>query len=141
MALPAEAPANVNFTQFGNNYLPAWRGLIRKNPIAAEILMFLIEHMGKNHNAVVVSYNTMMELTGRSRPTISRAIRALKDDNWIDAVQVGNTTAYAVNERVAWRSHANHRQYAYFSASVVASSSEQKDIRRSKLKHIPVIED
>lgn len=141
MALPADAPANVNFTQFGNSYLPSWRSLIRKNPIAAEILMFLIEHMGRHHNAVVVSYNTMMELTGRSRPTISRAIRALKEDNWIDAIQVGNTTAYAVNERVAWRSHANQRQYAYFSASVVASSSEQREIRKNQLKHIPVIED
>lgn len=141
MGLPVDAPANVNFTQFSNSYLPAWRALIHKNPIAAEILMFLIEHMGKEHNAIVVSYVTMMELTGRSRPTVSRAIKALKDDNWIDAVKVGNTAAYAVNERVAWRNHASKRQHAYFSASVIASSTEQKEIKKSQLKRIPVIEE
>lgn len=141
MGLPLEDPTNGRFTQFKDDYFPAWRSLIHKNPIAAEILMFFIEHMGRQHNAVVVSYATMMEITGRSRATITRAVRALKDGNWIDTVQIGTTTAYAVNERVAWRTHANQRKYAYFSASVVASSSEQKEIRKTKLKHIPVIEE
>jgi putative lipoic acid-binding regulatory protein len=141
MAFPAEAPSNVNFTQFSNAYLPAWRALIRKNPIAAEILMFLIEHMGKQHNVVMLSQATMMELTGRSRSTISRAIKTLREDNWIDVVQIGKASAYAVNERIAWRTHANQRKYAYFSASIVATSTDQVEIKKSKLKHIPVIDD
>lgn len=141
MALPAQQPSNVNFTQFGNAHLPAWRELIHTNPIAAEIMMFLIENMGKHHNAIIVSYNTMMELTGRSRATVSRAIKVLKQGNWIDTVQIGKSSAYAVNERVAWRSHANGRKYAYFSASVVAGSSEQTEpLQNTKLKQIPFVE-
>lgn len=132
---------NRDFVQLTRDHLPDWRQLTRRSPIAAEIMLFLIEHMGKNTNAVVVSYATMQELTGRSRATVARAIKLLKEQNWIDTVQIGNASAYAVNERVAWRTHANQRQYAMFSATVVASSSEQKEIRKSQLKHVPVIRD
>lgn len=131
---------NHDFVQVTRSYLPEWRQLTRKSPLAAEILLFLVEHMGKNNNAVVVSYATIQELTGRARATVARAIKLLKDQNWIDSIQVGTATAYAVNERVAWRSHANQRQYAMFSATVVASSSEQKDRRTTKLKHIPHVD-
>lgn len=139
MGVPTER-VNHSFTQFKDEYFPAWRALIHSNPIAAELLMFFIEHMGKQNNAVVVSYATMMEITGRSRATITRAIKSLKDGNWIEAMQIGTTYAYAVNERVAWRTHANQRQYAMFSATVVAGASEQKEIRKSQLKHIPHID-
>lgn len=140
MAFPAEVPSNVNFTQFNNAYLAEWRALIRKNPISAELLMFFIEHMGKKHNAIIISQTAMMELTGKSRSTITRAIRLLREDNWIDVVQVGQASAYAVNERVAWRTHANHRKYALFSASVVATSSEQSEFKQGKLKLMPVMD-
>lgn len=150
MTIPAPDPrqsdlldhrVNHDFVQVTRSYLPEWRQLTRKSPLAAEILLFLIEHMGKQNNAVVASYATIQKLTGRSRATVARAIKLLKEQNWIDVVQVGTATAYAVNERVAWRTHANQRQYAMFSATVVAGASEQREIRKSSLKHIPVIDD
>lgn len=131
---------NHDFIQVTRSYLPEWRQLTRKSPLAAEILLFLVEHMGKQNNAVVASYATIQELTGRSRATVARAIKLLKEQNWIDVVQIGTATAYAVNERVAWRTHASQRQYAMFSATVVASSTEQKDRRTSKLKHLPTLD-
>lgn len=136
-----DAPVNRDFVQVTRSYLPEWRALVRKSPVASEILLFFIEHMGKNHNAVVASYTALTELTGRSRATVARAVKTLKDDNWIETVRISNATAYAVNERVAWRSHANQRQYAMFSATVVASSSEQSgETTTGKLKQVPTIE-
>lgn len=135
-----EGRVNHNFVQLTVDYLPEWRALTRKNPVAAEILFFMIEHMGKGHNALVISQATMMELTGRSRSTVSRAVRELKEARWIDVVQVGTTSAYAVNARVAWRTHANQKDYALFSATVVASSTEQKERLTSKLRHIPTMD-
>ncbi|MBM4964554.1 plasmid replication initiation protein, partial [Vibrio parahaemolyticus] len=89
------------------------------------------------------SYKTLQEVTGYSRPSVGRAIKTLKDMNWIDSVKVGSATAYAVNERIVWQSGKNQRRYAMFSATVVASESEQEKgfaENNHKIKHIPFIE-
>lgn len=136
---------NYNFVQVSRGYLSQMRKLARKNPVAHEILYYLVEHMGRTTNAVVCSYKTLCEVTGVSRPTVGRAIKLLKDDNWIDTVKIGNANAYCVNERVFWQAARNQRQYAVFSATVIASASEQesnyRDKAKQKLTYIPIIEE
>ena len=135
---------NYDFVQVSRGYLKNWRALIRKNPLSAEILMFLIEKMGRTTNAVVCSYKTLTELTGYSRTSIANALKTLRNDNWIETIKIGNATAYCVNERVAWQASKNQRNYALFSATIVASESEQDGnfLKKSKekLTYIPVIE-
>lgn len=135
---------NANFVQLSRGYLRNWRGLVRKNPLATEILLFLVERMGRTTNAVVCSYQTLTEVTGYSRRSVASAIKLLKEDNWIEAVKVGNATAYCVNERVVWQAAKNQRKYAMFSAVVVASESEQESNFHKKakeqLRHIPVVD-
>lgn len=143
---PYETPEshNHNFIQLSRNYLSQMRTLARKNPVAHEILYYLVEHMGRTTNAVVCSYKTLCEITGVSRPTVGRAIKLLKDDNWIDTVKIGSASAYCVNERVFWQSGKNLRKYAVFSATVIAAESEQTDqieAKKRKLTYIPIIED
>ncbi|MCX3506454.1 plasmid replication initiation protein, partial [Escherichia coli] len=83
-------------------------------------------------------------ITGVSRPTVGRAIKLLKDDNWIDTVKVGNANAYCVNEKVFWQAGRNQRKYAIFSATVIASESEQdegfQEKAKQKLNYIPIVE-
>ena len=142
--LPDPGKENYNFVQLSRTYLREMRGLARKSPIAHEILYYLVEHMGRTTNAVACSYKTLCEVTGVSRPTVGRAIKLLKDDNWIDTVKIGNANAYCINERAFWQANRNQRRYAIFSATVIATESEQaKDFRkkaREKLTYIPVIE-
>lgn len=139
-----EAKDNYNFVQVSRGYLAQMRKLARRSPIANEILLYLVEHMGRTTNAVVCSYKTLQEATGLSRTSVANAIKLLKEDNWIDAVKIGNATAYCVNERVFWQSGRNHRQYAIFSATVIASASEQDSDYHTKVKtkltHVPFIE-
>ena len=136
---------NYNFVQVSRSYLREMRGLARKSPVAHEILYYFVEHMGRTTNAVVCSRNVLAEVTGCSIATVGRAIRVLKDDNWIDTVKIGNASAYCVNERAFWQAGRNQRQYAVFSATVIAAASEQdSDFRekaKQKLTYIPVIED
>lgn len=135
---------NYNFVQVSRGYLAQMRKLARKSPIANEILLYLVEHMGRTTNAVVCSYRTLQEATGLSRTSVANAIKLLKEDNWIDAIKIGNATAYCVNERVFWQAGRNQRQYAIFSATVIAAASEQEsDYHKkaaTKLTHIPFIE-
>jgi hypothetical protein len=134
---------NYNFVQVQKGYMKHWRELIKKQPLAAEIMFYFMEVMGRNTNAVVCSYKTLQEITGYSRPSVGRAIKTLKDMNWIDSVKIGSATAYAVNERIAWQSGKNHRKYAIFSATVVASESEQDsnfhEYSNQPIKHIPFV--
>lgn len=127
-----------NFVQIQDRYLKDIQVLISQNPVSAQILFFFIEKMGKFNNSVVCSYQTLIEITGFSRSTIARAIKLLKDQNWIDTVKIGSATAYCVNAQVAWRKANNKRHYAVFSSTVVASSSENKDYETDKkLRNIP----
>lgn len=135
---------NFNFVQLSRAYLREMRTLARKSPIAHEILYYLVEHMGRTTNAVVCSRKVLAEVTGCSIATVGRAVRILKDDNWIDTVKIGNANAYCVNERVFWQAARNQRQYAVFSATVIAAASEQdsnfREKAKQKLTYIPVIE-
>lgn len=145
MGEPLDNPANNhNFVQVSRAYLKAWRGLIRKNGLAAEILFYLVERMGRTTNAVVCSYTILTEVTGYSRRSVATAIKVLKDDNWIQVVKIGNASAYCVNERVIWQAGKNQRKYAIFSATVVASEAEQdSDFHlkaQEKLTYVPFVE-
>ena len=91
---------DFNFVQLSKGYLEQMRSLTRKSPLAQEILFYLVEHMGRTTNAVVCSYITLQEATGMGRSSVGKAIKLLKSENWIEAVRIGSTTAYAVNPRV-----------------------------------------
>jgi len=135
---------NYNFVQLSRGYLREMRGLARKSPIAHEILYYFVEHMGRTTNAIVCSRKVLSEVTGCSIATVGRAIKILKDDNWIDTVKIGTANAYCVNERAFWQAGRNQRKYAIFSATVIASASEQDsdyaEKAKQKLTYIPVIE-
>lgn len=133
---------NLDFVQVSRTYLKEWRALTRKNPLASEILMYLIEHMGRTTNAVVCSYVTLTEVTGMSRSSVARAMRVLKDDAWIDAVKIGNATAYGINARAFWQASRNQKKYAIFQATVIASATEQDAgvvDQATPLRYIPFV--
>lgn len=140
-----EGKDNYNFVQLNKGYLKEMRGLASKSPVGMQILFYLTEHMGRTTNAVVCSYKVLQEVTGLSRSSIANGVRVLKDDNWIDAIKIGGSTAYCINERVLWQAGRNQRRYAKFSATVIASETEQDSDyhkrAKTKLTHVPVIED
>lgn len=135
---------NANFVQLSRSYLKNWRGLVKTNPLGAEILFFFLEKMGRTTNSLVCSYKTLQELTGYSRTSVAVAIKKLKKENWIDTVKIGSATAYCINERVAWQGKGHERRYAMFSAMVIASESEQESDFHLKVKenlrHVPFVE-
>lgn len=105
----------------------AWARLIRKSPKAAELMHLITARIGDN-NAVVMSIPTIMKLMNTSRPTVIRAVNLLRDDRWLETVQVGGsgtTNAYVVNDRVAWTGPRDGIRFSLFSAAVIATDDEQ----------------
>jgi hypothetical protein len=107
----------------------AWIALMRKSPVAAEILHLLVSRIG-DRNAVVMAQSTMAKLLNRHRTTINRGLQLLAADRWIEIRQIGETksvNAYIVNSRVAWQGSREGLRYALFSAVVVVSEEDQPD--------------
>ena len=107
-----------------------WAILIGTQPKAAQLLHLLVANMDKK-GAIVISQNSLKNMLGVSLNTIKRAIKTLKDGNWIDVVRVGSArggvNAYVVNRRVAWADKRDHQRYATFDARIIVSSDEQED--------------
>ena len=127
-SLPEKKPRG-QWVQTERSAHEAWAVLTAKAPRAAQIMHLLTARVGEN-NAVVVSQNTLVKLTGTSRRTVQRALVVLVEDRWIEIRQIGErgtVNAYIVNDRVAWNGKRDGIRYSLFSAQVVVSEEEQPD--------------
>lgn len=141
--LPQKQPKRGSWVQTEREAHEAWAKLIRKSPKAAELMHLLTARIGQN-NAVVLSIPTIMKLMAASRPTVIRAINMLREDRWVETVQIGGsgtTNAYVVNDRVAWSGARDGIRFSLFSATVIASSDEQRDpnslSEQARLRRLP----
>jgi len=128
-SIPAKGQNHGNWVQTEREAHEAWAKLIRKSPKAAELMHLITARIG-DHNAVVMSIPTIMSLMGASRPTVIRAVNLLREDLWIQTVQIGGSgtaNAYVVNDKVAWTGARDGIKFSLFSASVIVSSSDQAD--------------
>lgn len=129
MAKLPEKPPKGTWVQTEREAHEAWAKLIRKSPKAAELMHLITARIGDN-NAVVMSIPTIMKLMETSRPTVVRAINLLREDRWVETVQIGGsgtTNAYVVNDRVAWSGPRDGIRFSLFSAAVIATSDEQEN--------------
>ena len=94
-------------------------------------------------NAIVMSMQTLMAMTRWSRPTVSSAIKLLKDERWLQVLKIGTANAYIINNSVFWQA-SRDRKLTCFSAQIIASSFEQddsiEDMDKLKLRHFPFAE-
>lgn len=116
------------------------RALQKENPSAALLFSVIRENMQIGTNAVAISNTAFCKLIGKSRATVTRAIKHLTEHNYVQVIKVGTTNTYVVNEQVAFAGNPGQRK-AVFSATVVAHECEQEEgwNEVKKLKAIPVI--
>lgn len=120
----------------------AWAKLVRSNGRAAALLHVLVANMD-SHAAVVASRSTLASLVGYSEATVKRAVADLRNDRWIEVVQLGGkggVNAYVVNSRVAWANSRDQLGRATFTATVVTTRAEQTEgISTEPLRRIPTL--
>lgn len=135
------AKKNYNFVQIEKRALRLVRELYDQNATAGKLLFILAEKMNRQ-NALVCSYDTMSKITGLSRQTLYKAVKYLREHNWIQVVKVGTANAYIINSRAFWQSHGD-KKMTVFHATIVASSDEQdspvEDWDKVNLKHFPFL--
>jgi DNA-binding transcriptional regulator YhcF (GntR family) len=115
---------NDNFAQFYIDKMQLITEMIRENPNAASIFIWLIQHMDKR-NALVVSQQALAEAHNLHRNTIATCTNYLKEKKAVQVLRSGGSTIYAVNVQIVWKTNANKKRYAMFDAAVYVAESEQ----------------
>lgn len=135
--MPAPQPSRGTWVQTERAAHEAWAALIDQSPQAAKIMHILTAKI-EDHNAVVVSQDTLAKLAKASRRTVQRALTVLRNGNWIDIRQIGpngTVNAYVINDRVAWADRRDNLRLSIFSATVIADAEEQPD--QDQLQSLP----
>lgn len=131
-----EAQKKSPFKRFLQVNKDTWKAedwLMSKSPIAYRIFRFLMNNMD-SYNAVMCSYKVMQEHFDVSADTIRRAIKILKDKQYIGVYKSGTSNVYVINKYIAWNSWGNNYKYAEFGARIILSESEQEEQTKLKIK-------
>ena len=115
--------------------------LMRTDMQAARLIVSLIRLMEPGSGGVVViSRHAMAEILDVSLPTVQRALKTLINGKWVQRIKIGGAYALAVNRSVAWVGPRGQINHAVFSATVVASRSEQDaaSITPGDLRQLPM---
>jgi Helix-turn-helix domain len=115
---------NYNFVQLYEDNLDLIIEIANENPTSIKIFLFILKHMDER-NALVISQNALAESLNLHRNTIGNSIAYLKEKKALDVLKSGNTNIYAINSQIAWKSSADNKKYAHFSAKVYITQSEQ----------------
>lgn len=107
--------------------------LMAKSPVAYRIFKFLINNMD-SYNAVICSQQVLQETFDISRTTVARAIKLLKDKQYIDIFKSGTSNVYAVNKQIAWSSWGNNYQHGKFGANIILTESEQEEAVKAQIQ-------
>ncbi len=125
---------NTFFYQFNKGTYPAVRKLLMDYPLAGNILLFIVEHMD-NTNALIVSYKALSEVFSKTRQCLSKAIKHLKDHQFIKVNKSGSSNVYCLNANVVWHRSRENIKYAKFKANVYLTYNEQM-LKENALKNV-----
>ena len=106
--------------------------LIKTSPLAYRILQFLVQNMD-HYNAIVCSYKVLQEYFEVSQPSVARAIKLLKEYQFVYVVKSGTSNIYLVNKTLYWNSWGTNYANAKFGVSLVVSLSEQEEIKQKTI--------
>lgn len=122
-----------NFLQVNKDRYREEAWLMRKSPIAYQILRFITDNMD-HYNALICSYRVIEESLGVSHSTIARAIRLLQERKYLQVSKSGTTNIYWVNKELYWHSYGTNYARAEFGAKIIISADEQDPAEREEIK-------
>lgn len=125
---------NPFFYQLNKGTFPALRNLLMEYPLAGNVMLFLIEKMD-NTNSIIVSYEALSEVFGKTRQCLSKAVKHLKEHKFIGVYKTGNMNVYCLNANVVWHRSRENIKYAKFKSTVYMTYNEQM-LKENKLKNV-----
>lgn len=100
--------------------------LANQNPKAFELFMIIVKYMNE-YNEVGISNAALCERMQCSKSTVVRAIKSLKEWNFIYVYKEGTSNVYVINSNIFWASQADPKLYCKFSADVTIPLTKNYD--------------
>lgn len=117
---------------FNKDYDEICFKLLKKSKSAYLLFTFLVKEMTE-YNMAICSYKLLQEVLELGQASIARAVKILKDDNFIEVYKLGNMNAYAINADIVWQTHGNKIKHARFKAHISFTETEQDKLIRQKI--------
>ena len=119
---------NKDFVQYKRKGLGYLRKVIKDNPFAAEIFVFLSEFMDYK-NAVCCTSKVLEEYFNTSRSSVYRAVKYLEDNAYVIVANAGSARVFTVNPDIAWTTYADKKSLCEFNGKILLSASENKELQ------------
>lgn len=132
-----------SWSQIEKSALHDFDRLICTDAVAARVVVALIRLTERGSGGVVViSRASLCNMLNVSNATLGRAITRLINERWVQRVRIGSVAAFAVSSAVAWTGSRTEREFAVFSATVVAARSEQdaETLESHELRQLPALQ-
>ncbi len=102
-----EKGAMNNYFQYNNSKEQYERDkkLMIENPFAMVVLRYMINHADRKTGSIMCSYKVLEEEFNKSRNTVYKAIKTLKEERYIKIFKVGNMNLYGLNPNIVWTSY------------------------------------
>ena len=120
------------FFGFTKKPFPKLAILAREQPLANAIFITFIDEMNEDTNAIIVSYEALMELLNKKRTSIYNAIKYLKENGFIEILKSGNMNVYCINAQFVWSKSQDKIHSAKFNATVFVTKKEQRKNFKTK---------
>lgn len=101
--------------------------LSQKHPTSIHVLMFFFENMD-DYNTIMVSQQTIADAIGKSRQTVSKAIRILEEENVIGIGKVSQANVYLINPKIAWQKAYKERGVVKMKGNIILSKEENEEL-------------
>lgn len=134
--------ARAGYFQVSKLYIDEITAMASRAPSASLVFWTLVKLMSKQ-NAVMISQESLAKLAKLSMPTVKRAVKLLRTEQWMEVHKIGTQNVYRVNAGVIWQDKLDGKWAAY-NARVIVNFDEQDDMTKTmgpiRTRHIPLVE-
>lgn len=120
-----------DFVKMYRKFIQSIADLSMANPTALKILLFLVRNMD-GHNAIGVGSEVIAKMTDCSRQTVSKQIKYLQAEGWLEVMKLGTSNVYIINPEVVWTSYADDKSCCKFKGSFMLSAEDNWEICANK---------
>lgn len=103
---------NKSFIQEYDNAMLYINQLIEENATAYRVFN-LLAHKCNSNNTILITYGEIAKIIGKSEDTVKRAIKALKQYNFLTSFKISRENIYFLNPYIVFNSKATYKSKLY----------------------------
>jgi len=112
--------------------------LYQKNPTAGAIFIEMTKYMDAS-NGLIVSMAALGARVGKTRQTVAKACKFLKENKYIQVYKTGSSNVYVLNANIVWKDKHHKRVEAELYCNVLLNLNEQPNDIQEKARQLRLV--